>query len=77
MSASAQATPGERIQAFQVAVEEELIRPARRYLRGFRRGLLLGCLVGLLFAPVAGSESRRRLMRVVNLGCRLGRRSDS
>lgn len=70
-------TPRERIQAFQDALDEELIRPGRRYLRGFRRGLMLGCLLGILFAPTAGSESRRRLRPLVNFGGRLRRRSGS
>ncbi|MHB8312254.1 MAG: hypothetical protein ACYDD0_02985 [Candidatus Dormibacteria bacterium] len=74
---SAVGTPRERIQAFQDALDEELIRPGRRYLRGFRRGIMLGCLLGILFAPMAGSESRGRLRRLVNLGCRLGQHSGS
>lgn len=74
---SSTATPRERIQAFQDAVDQELIRPGRRYLRGFRRGVMLGCLAGILFAPVAGSESRRQLNRLFALGCRLRRRAGS
>ena len=70
MRASSEATPEERIRAFLVAVDE-LVRPARRYLRGFRRGLLLGCLVGILIAPVAGRENRRRLGRLIGSGRRL------
>jgi len=38
---------------------------------------MLGCLLGILFAPVAGSESRRRLTPLVKLGCRLRRRAGS
>jgi hypothetical protein len=71
LRASSEATPEERIRAFLVAVDEELVRPARRYLRGFRRGLLLGCLVGILIAPVAGRENRRRLGRLIGSGRRL------
>lgn len=65
MTAGSEASPDERIHAFVVAVDEELVRPTRRYLRGFRRGLLLGCLVGVLIAPVAGRESRAKLCRFV------------
>lgn len=71
MTASSEASPEERIRAFLVAVDEELVRPARRYLRGFRRGMLLGCLVGILIAPVAGRENRRRLGRVIGCGWQL------
>lgn len=53
-------TPGERIGAFRVAINEELLRPVRRYLRGFRRGLLVGLVLGVLFAPWPGSAIRGR-----------------
>ncbi|MDA8331969.1 MAG: YtxH domain-containing protein [Candidatus Dormibacteraeota bacterium] len=56
-------SPQERIGAFLVAVDEELIRPMRRYVRGFRRGLLLGVAIGILFTPLAGAELRARLRR--------------
>jgi hypothetical protein len=71
LTANSEASPEERIRAFLVAVDEELVRPARRYLRGVRRGLLLGCLLGILFAPVAGRENRRRLGRLIEGGRRL------
>jgi hypothetical protein len=54
-----------------VSVDEELVRPTRRYLRGFHRGLLLGCLLGILIAPVAGRENRRRLGRLIGCARRL------
>lgn len=57
-------TPGERIGAFFVAIDEEILRPLRRYQKGFRRGLLVGCLVGLLLTPTAGSQVRLRLRRI-------------
>jgi len=60
---SGQPSPQERIGAFLVAVDEELIRPMRRYLRGFRRGLVIGVALGILFAPLAGAEVRARLRR--------------
>ncbi|MGH7640005.1 MAG: hypothetical protein ACREOL_03705 [Candidatus Dormibacteria bacterium] len=56
-------TPQERFRAFAVALDEEVVRPARRYLRGLRRGVVLGVILGVLCAPLAGRESRERLLR--------------
>jgi hypothetical protein len=56
-------TPQERIRAFTEAVDEEILRPTRRYVRGVRRGVMLGVALGLLFAPRPGRESRERLAR--------------
>lgn len=70
MTAASDASPEERIHAFVVAVDEEVMRPTKRYLRGFRRGLLLGCLVGVLVAPVAGRENRAKLARFVAIARR-------
>lgn len=57
-------TPQERIRAFTEAVDDELLRPARRYVRGVRRGLVLGMILGLLFAPRPGRETQERLLRL-------------
>ncbi|HVD03448.1 MAG TPA: hypothetical protein VNF75_04860 [Candidatus Dormibacteraeota bacterium] len=54
-------TPAERIGAFFLAVDEEILRPLRRYQRGFRRGLVVGCVLGLLFTPAAGGRVRARV----------------
>ncbi|HVC38390.1 MAG TPA: YtxH domain-containing protein [Candidatus Dormibacteraeota bacterium] len=56
-------TPQERIRAFTDAVDEELLTPTRRYLRGVRRGLIVGAVLGVLYAPRPGRESRARLLR--------------
>jgi hypothetical protein len=56
-------TPQERIRAFTDAVDDEILRPARRYVRGVRRGLLLGVALGILFAPRPGSQTRERTLR--------------
>jgi|GEM_PF-6325875 len=56
-------TPQERIRAFTDAVDEEILRPTRRYVRGVRRGLMLGVALGILFAPRPGSQSRERVLR--------------
>jgi hypothetical protein len=56
-------TPQERIRAFTDAVEEEIFTPTRRYVRGIRRGLMLGVILGILYAPRPGRESRARLLR--------------
>lgn len=57
-------TPQERIRAFTDAVDDELLRPARRYIKGMRRGVMLGVVLGILFAPRPGRESQERLIRV-------------
>lgn len=57
------ATPGERIAAFGDALQEEVVRPLGRYLKGFRAGLVLGLVAGLLLAPWPGTVVRRRLAR--------------
>ncbi|MHB1638950.1 MAG: hypothetical protein ACYCUD_03795 [Candidatus Dormibacteria bacterium] len=54
-------TPQERMGAFLTAVDEELLRPVRRYLRGFRRGLVVGIGLGLLLTPIAGRDARGRI----------------
>lgn len=59
-----QASPEERIRAFVEAIDEELVVPARHYLRGLRRGLLVGIVLGLLLAPRPGRESRTRILAV-------------
>jgi hypothetical protein len=56
-------TPQERIRAFTDAVDEEILRPTRRYVRGVRRGLMLGVALGILFAPRPGSQTRERVLR--------------
>jgi hypothetical protein len=56
-------TPQERIRAFTDAVDEEILRPTRRYVRGVRRGLMLGVALGILFAPRPGSEEREKVLR--------------
>ncbi|HVB13648.1 MAG TPA: YtxH domain-containing protein [Candidatus Dormibacteraeota bacterium] len=56
-------TPQERIRAFTDAVDEEILRPTRRYLRGVRRGVALGVLLGILYAPRPGRDTRQRLLR--------------
>jgi hypothetical protein len=56
-------TPQERIRAFTDAVDEEILRPTRRYVRGVRRGLMLGMALGILFAPRPGSQTRERVLR--------------
>jgi hypothetical protein len=56
-------TPQERIRAFTDAVDEEIVIPTRRYVRGLRRGILLGIAVGLLYAPRPGRESRGQVLR--------------
>jgi hypothetical protein len=56
-------TPQERIRAFTDAVDEEILRPTRRYVRGVRRGLMLGVALGILFAPRPGSEAREKVLR--------------
>jgi hypothetical protein len=56
-------TPQERIKAFADAVDEEIVTPVRRYLHGFRRGVVLGLIVGVLFAPGPGREIRERGLR--------------
>ncbi|MFZ0167937.1 MAG: YtxH domain-containing protein [Candidatus Dormiibacterota bacterium] len=56
-------TPQERIRAFTDAVEEEIVRPTRRYVRGVRRGLMLGVALGILFAPRPGIETREKVVR--------------
>jgi hypothetical protein len=56
-------TPQERIRAFTDAVDEEILRPTRRYVRGVRRGLMLGMALGILFAPRPGSETQEKVMR--------------
>ncbi len=55
---SPEATPEERISAFCRAVDEELLSPARRYLRGFRAGLVLGVALALLLTPWKGETVR-------------------
>ncbi len=57
-------SPGERIAAFGGALEEEVLRPARRYLRGFRVGLIVGVAAGVLLAPRPGEQTRARLLRL-------------
>jgi hypothetical protein len=56
-------TPQERIHAFTDAVDEEILRPTRRYVRGVRRGLMLGVALGILFAPRPGSQTREKVLR--------------
>jgi hypothetical protein len=56
-------TPQERIRAFTDAVDEEILRPTRRYVRGVRRGLMLGVALGILFAPRPGSQTREKVLR--------------
>jgi hypothetical protein len=56
-------TPQERIRAFTDAVDEEILRPTRRYVRGVRRGLMLGVVLGILFAPRPGSQTREQVLR--------------
>jgi hypothetical protein len=56
-------TPQERIRAFTNAVDEEIVVPARRYLHGFRRGVVPGLVLGVLFAPRPGRESREWVLR--------------
>ena len=67
---SPQATPGERIAAFWQAVDEELLTPGRRYLKGFRAGLILGLALGLLLTPWNGESVRSRVMAVRSRVCR-------
>jgi hypothetical protein len=67
---SQEPSPGERIGAFLTAVDEEVLRPVRRYLRGFRRGFVVGIGLGLLLAPVTGREFRERLQRLPLPCCR-------
>ena len=63
-------TPGERVAAFWTAVDEELLRPARRYLRGFRAGLVLGLALGLLVTPWPGAAVRARMAALRRRACR-------
>ncbi|MGH7643062.1 MAG: hypothetical protein ACRENX_08645 [Candidatus Dormibacteria bacterium] len=56
-------TPQERIRAFTDAVEEEIVTPTRRYLRGLRRGIAMGVILGILYAPRPGGESRAQILR--------------
>ena len=63
-------SPEERIGAFLTAVDEEIVRPVRRYLRGFRRGILVGLMLALLLTPVAGGELRGRILRTIPIRCR-------
>lgn len=56
-------TPQERIRAFTDAVDEEILRPTRRYVRGVRLGLMLGVALGILFAPRPGRQTRERVSR--------------
>ncbi len=63
-------SPEERIGAFLTAVDEEIVRPVRRYLRGFRRGILVGIVLALLLTPVAGGELRGRILRTIPIRCR-------
>ncbi|HEY6537817.1 MAG TPA: YtxH domain-containing protein [Candidatus Dormibacteraeota bacterium] len=56
-------TPQERIRAFTDAVDEEIVIPARRYAKGVRRGILIGIVLGTLYAPRPGWETRQKLVR--------------
>ncbi len=67
---SPEATPGQRIAAFFQAVEEELWTPARRYLKGFRAGLVLGLALALLLTPWKGGAVRARMAAIRGLVCR-------
>ena len=67
-------TPEQRIAAFWGAVEEELVTPARRYLKGFRVGLVLGLAVAILVTPWTGESVRGRLVAIRGGVCRARRR---
>ncbi|MDA8394647.1 MAG: hypothetical protein M0T72_05290 [Candidatus Dormibacteraeota bacterium] len=67
---SPEATPQERISAFYRAVEEELLTPARRYLKGFRQGLVLGLALALLLTPWKGGSVRGRMAAIRGRVCR-------
>ena len=47
-----------RLAALVATWRTEWVRPLRRYVRGFRRGLLLGACLGVLYAPRSGREIR-------------------
>jgi hypothetical protein len=59
-----EATPEQRIAAFWRAVEEELLTPARHYLKGFRVGLVLGLALALLLTPWRGESVRLRFAAI-------------
>jgi hypothetical protein len=61
-----EATPEQRIAAFWRAVDEELLTPARRYLKGFRVGLVLGLALALLLTPWRGESVRLRFAAIVS-----------
>ncbi|MGA9775223.1 MAG: YtxH domain-containing protein [Candidatus Dormiibacterota bacterium] len=63
-------SPGERIAAFGVALQEELIHPLRRYLKGFRVGLLAGLVAAVLLTPWPGRLVRQRLLGLRARICR-------
>lgn len=65
-------TPEQRIAAFLEAVDEELLTPARRYLQGFRVGLVLGLAAALLLTPWRG-EAVRRLLAAIRARVRYSR----
>jgi hypothetical protein len=71
---SPEATPEERIAAFWRAVDEELLTPARRYLKGFRVGLVLGLVVAILLTPWRGESVRGRFAAIRGGVCRARRR---
>jgi hypothetical protein len=72
---SQEASPQERIGAFFTAVDEEVLRPLRRYVRGFRRGVVVGIVLGLLLTPISGREVRARVLRLAPFCCRRGKRA--
>jgi hypothetical protein len=65
-----QATPEQRIAAFWRAVDEEIVTPARRYLKGFRVGLVLGLALALILTPWRGESIRVRVAAVGVRVCR-------
>ena len=71
---SPEATPEERIAAFWRAVDEELLTPARRYLKGFRVGLVLGLVVAILLTPWRGESVQGRFAAIRGVVCRARRR---
>jgi ABC-type nitrate/sulfonate/bicarbonate transport system permease component len=71
---SPEPTPEQRIAAFWRAVDEELLAPARRYLQGFRVGLVLGLAVAILVTPWRGESVRGRLAAIRGRVCRCRRR---